>query len=71
MRLVCSNCEAPYVTTLVNAERFPLGLCRACRKHEERVQARELPVVRVFGMELDMARWFGGETPHYDERGRR
>lgn len=59
MILHCASCEAPYVTTLVNAERFSTARCRACRRAEH-VEAREIPTVRVFGREVDMGRWFAG-----------
>ena len=69
MRLTCANCEAPFITNFVNAERFPTALCRMCR-HEESVALKEIPVPRLFGRELDMGRWFGGLIPRYNEQGR-
>lgn len=66
----CQDCGTEYITTLVNAERFPRGRCRGCR-HEERVASCEVPQPRVFGLELDMARWFEGLIPKkYSEQGR-
>lgn len=70
MRLRCSNCEGTYVTSLVNAERFSSSLCRMCR-HESVVADREIPTPRLFGREVEPARWFAGLIPKYNEQGRR
>lgn len=70
MRIVCSECEMYFSISLVSAERFPVALCPSCRRSQDHVEAREIPAPRLFGIEKEMGRWFGGIIPRWSEQGR-
>lgn len=65
MRVVCPGCETPYQRSIVYCEAHPDFLCYTCRRAQESPRP---PMPRLFGVILDMARWFTGDIPKERKR---